>query len=138
MVRADYLPVAVPGPDAGLMAVQAPEWSCAEHKGATMTKALKKNTAAISKESPKPVTQKATNRTSKVPSSESKQDMLIGLLQRPAGATIEDMTKVTGWQQHSVRGVLSGVLKKRLGLTVTSEPEERGRVYRIAGAVSRL
>jgi len=66
----------------------------------------------------------------------SKQAVLITLLQRPAGATIEEMVKATGWQQHSVRGLMSGVLKKRLQLTIDSEQEERGRVYRIAGGRS--
>lgn len=53
------------------------------------------------------------------------------LLERPSGATIEEMMKATGWQQHSVRGVLSGVLKKRLGLSVSSAQADRGRIYRI-------
>jgi len=66
----------------------------------------------------------------------SKQAKLIMLLERPAGATIEEMVKATGWQQHSVRGMMSGVLKKRLGLNIGSEQEERGRVYRIAGGRS--
>jgi hypothetical protein len=39
---------------------------------------------------------------------------------------------VTGWQRHTVRGVFSGTLKKKLGLTLASAKEERGRVYRIA------
>jgi hypothetical protein len=38
----------------------------------------------------------------------------------------------TGWQPHTVRGIVSGTLKKKLGLTVVSAKEERGRVYRIA------
>ncbi len=63
---------------------------------------------------------------------ESKQAMLTTLLKRPGGATIDEMAKVTGWQRHSVRGVISGVLKKRFGLSISSEKEERGRVYRIA------
>jgi hypothetical protein len=65
--------------------------------------------------------------------SSSKQNALIWLLQRPGGATIEEMAKATGWQNHSVLGAISGVLRKRLGLIVASEKEERGRVYRIAG-----
>jgi Protein of unknown function (DUF3489) len=39
----------------------------------------------------------------------------------------------TGWQPHTVRGMFSGALKKKLGLTVLSTLEVRGRVYRIAG-----
>ena len=63
---------------------------------------------------------------------ESKQATLIKLLKRPGGATIDEMAKATGWQRHSIRGVMSGVLKKRLGLSIASEKEERGRIYRIA------
>ena len=63
---------------------------------------------------------------------ESKQATLIKLLTRPGGATIDEMAKATGWQRHSVRGIMSGVLKKRLGLSIASEKEERGRIYRIA------
>jgi len=62
----------------------------------------------------------------------SKQDLIIKLLRRPQGATIDELAKATVWQVHSVRGAISGVLKKRLGLAVASETtEKRGRVYRI-------
>ncbi len=62
----------------------------------------------------------------------TKQALLIDLLKRKTGATIADLVKATGWQPHSVRGAISGALKKKLGLTVTSEPiQKRGRVYRI-------
>jgi hypothetical protein len=43
---------------------------------------------------------------------------------------------VTGWQRHTVRGVFSGTLKKKLGLTLASAKEERGRVYRLAEPAS--
>ena len=66
-------------------------------------------------------------------SNTSKQAMMIDLLRRAQGATMENLLDVTGWQPHSVRGVISGVLKKRLGLAVLSEQQEHGRVYRIAG-----
>ena len=62
----------------------------------------------------------------------SKQATLIKLLERPGGASIDEMIKATGWQRHSIRGMMSGVLKKRLGLSIASEKEERGRIYRIA------
>ncbi len=63
----------------------------------------------------------------------TKQALLVGMLQRPGGATIEQMTAKTGWQPHSVRGAISGALKKKLGLTVESAvTEDRGRVYQIA------
>jgi len=64
----------------------------------------------------------------------TKQATLIDLLRPPGGATIAHLVKATGWQPHSVRGAISGALKKKLGLAVTSEPiEKRGRVYRIVG-----
>lgn len=65
--------------------------------------------------------------------SESKQAMLIKLLGRSGGASIDEMTEAIGWQRHSIRGMMCGVLKKRLGLSISSEKEERGRIYRIAG-----
>ncbi len=63
----------------------------------------------------------------------TKQALVIDLLKRKKGATIEEIVGATGWQPHSVRGAISGALKKKLGLTVTSERVgDRGRVYRIA------
>ena len=64
----------------------------------------------------------------------SKQDVVIAMLRQPEGATVEEVASVTGWQRHTVRGVFSGTLKKKLGLTLASAKEERGRVYRIAAA----
>jgi len=53
-------------------------------------------------------------------------------LKRPSGATIDEIVTATGWRSHSVRGAMAGALKKKLGLTITSEKDEtRGRVYRI-------
>ncbi len=63
----------------------------------------------------------------------TKQAQLIALLQRPDGATIEEIVKKLAWQSHTVRGAIAGTLKKRLKLKVESEKiEGRGRVYRIA------
>ncbi|WP_044044593.1 DUF3489 domain-containing protein [Octadecabacter antarcticus] len=62
----------------------------------------------------------------------TKQAMLIAMLQAPEGTTMEAMIAATGWQAHTVRGAMSGALRKKLGLVVTSVKEEgRGRVYRI-------
>ena len=62
----------------------------------------------------------------------TKQAQLIDLLKRPEGATISEIVTALDWQSHSVRGAMSGVRKKRLGLTITSEKaKQRGRVYRI-------
>ena len=66
----------------------------------------------------------------------SKQDAVIAMLCRPEGATVDEVAHATGWQRHSVRGVFSGTLKKKLGLSVASAKEERGRVYRIAEPAS--
>ena len=63
---------------------------------------------------------------------QSKQDEVIAMLRRPEGATVDEVASATGWQRHTVRGVFSGTLKKKLGLTIASAKEERGRVYRIA------
>jgi Protein of unknown function (DUF3489) len=54
------------------------------------------------------------------------------MLRRPEGATVDEVASATGWQRHTVRGVFSGTLKKKLGLTLASAKEERGRVYHIA------
>ena len=63
---------------------------------------------------------------------QTKQQIMIDLLRRPEGAGIEEITAATGWQSHTVRGAMSGALKKKLGLDITSKKtEERGRVYRI-------
>ena len=63
----------------------------------------------------------------------SKQGAVIAMLRRPEGATVDEIANAMGWQRHTVRGLFSGTLKKKLGLTVASAQEERGRVYRIAG-----
>ena len=49
-----------------------------------------------------------------------------------AALTIDEVRAATGWQPHTVRGVFSGALKKKLGLEIVAGKEERGRVYRIA------
>jgi hypothetical protein len=66
----------------------------------------------------------------------SKQDGVIALLRRAEGATVDEVASATGWQRHTVRGVFSGTLKKKLGLSLASAKEERGRVYRIAEPAS--
>jgi hypothetical protein len=53
------------------------------------------------------------------------------MLRAPSGATIEALMRVTGWQLHSIRGFLAGVIRKKLGLNLVSTVTNNGRVYRI-------
>ncbi|MDO9315536.1 MAG: DUF3489 domain-containing protein [Burkholderiaceae bacterium] len=64
----------------------------------------------------------------------SKQARLIGLLNAASGATLEQMMSLTGWQAHTVRGTISGVLRKRLGLNVVCAGAAGSRSYRIVAA----
>jgi hypothetical protein len=66
----------------------------------------------------------------------SKQARVIAMLQSPAGATIAAMMRATGWQQHSVRGFLAGVVRKRLKLKLSSKKVDGNRVYQIASGDS--
>ena len=63
----------------------------------------------------------------------TKTDQIIGLLRRANGTTIVDLSTATGWQAHSVRGFLSGTVKKKMGFVLFSEKDGKGvRRYRIA------
>ena len=66
----------------------------------------------------------------------SKQARVIEMLQSPTGMTIAAMMKETGWQQHSVRGFLAGVVRKKLKLKLNSKKIDGTRVYRVDGADS--
>lgn len=62
----------------------------------------------------------------------TKQSILINMLQTGSGASIDELTKATGWQPHTVRGAISNVLRKKLGLNVVNEQSFSGKqVYRI-------
>ena len=63
----------------------------------------------------------------------TKQDSVIAMLKSPGGATIDAVMKATGWQQHSVRGFLAGVVRKRLNLKLGSKKVDGKRVYQITG-----
>ena len=69
----------------------------------------------------------------RTPRTGTKQARLIEMLRAPEGATIEEIMAATAWRAHTVRGAMAGALKKKLGLTITSEKVDgRGRTYRIA------
>jgi hypothetical protein len=61
----------------------------------------------------------------------SKQSRIIALLSSPKGATVAAIMQATGWQRHSVRGFLAGVVRKRLKLNLISQEVDGARVYRI-------
>ena len=65
----------------------------------------------------------------------TKQAQIIALLQRPEGASIAEIVETTGWMSHSIRGLISGGLKKKLGLPVVTEKQDgRGTVYKLDAA----
>jgi hypothetical protein len=78
-------------------------------------------------EHPKPKTGAASN-----PKSPSKQEAVVSMLRQAKGVTIAAIMEVTDWKQHSVRGFLAAVIKKKLKLKLTSEKVGRDRIYRVA------
>ena len=74
---------------------------------------------------PHPSSVEQTERT------ETKQVRILAMLHAPSGVTINAMMHATGWQQHSVRGFLAGVVRKKLGFNLVSAATEGGRLYRI-------
>ena len=116
-------------------ATQGPRGGRSGGGGAKAGKSTKKPTLAATKATGgKKVRPKATKSANgaRKPQTGTKQEKLIAMLRRPEGATVEEIARAFGWQPHTVRGALYGVLRKRLGLDVTSDKVEgRGRVYRI-------
>src|SRR5262245_20116543 len=101
-----------------------------------MSKSTKKRAVAPSA-TPVAVAKPAQSAASgaKRPNSEpgSKQAHVIAMLGSPAGATIDAMMKATGWQPHSVRGFLAGVVRKRLKLKLGSRKVDGKLIYRVSG-----
>jgi hypothetical protein len=79
-------------------------------------------------------TKKNTQTASRPSGRATKHDRVLGLLQAKGGTTIAAISKVTGWQPHSVRGFFAAVVKKKLELTLASEKTKSGRIYRIVRA----
>src|SRR5271168_285937 len=63
--------------------------------------------------------------------SDTKHARIIAMLRAPAGTTIAAIMTATEWQQHSVRGFLAGVVRKKLALNLVSEQSDKGRIYRV-------
>ncbi|EEW24383.1 DUF3489 domain-containing protein [Rhodobacter ferrooxidans] len=114
--------------DAGLLAIGIePVEANTARMGALRTQTEEPASCTTTESSPAPMPHTLREGT--------KQSTLIAMLRAPEGATMEAIIAATGWQAHSARGAMSGALKKRLGLNVTSETEDqRGRVYRIKDA----
>jgi hypothetical protein len=112
---------------AGLKAIGVEESAESKSESAPSAKPARKEKKIDAKVTSKPAAVKKEVRKG------SKLAALVDLMRRKTGATIEEAVKATGWQQHSVRGAISGALKRKMGLEVTSSViEGRGRVYRIA------
>jgi len=114
--------------DAGLAAIGIePEDANPAPAGATDTPTEEPAPNKVSEAKPAP--------TTRTPREGTKQAKLIAMLRARDGATIEEIMAATNWQSHTVRGAMAGALKKKLGLTITSEKvEDRGRVYKLPAA----
>ena len=110
-------------------------------KSKSKSKASTRSAARTTRKS-KPRSRSALSKTSTRP--DSKHARILAMLRTPAGATVAAIMTATEWQQHSVRGFLAGVVRKKLGLNLVSESTDKGRVYRIkdskasSGAADRV
>lgn len=100
--------------------------TASQHQGRSNPNAASTKTAAKTRTAPRLAMPSGT-----APTTSSKLATVIQMLKRPGGTTINDLSAATGWQTHSVRGLLSGTIKKKLGLKLTSEKVEGVRSYRI-------
>lgn len=105
-----------------------------------MSKPAKKQSPATSPSTlaaAKPSRQSGGDPKAKEADAGSKQSRVIAMLQSPTGATVVAIMKVTGWQHHSVRGLLAGVVRKRLKLRLISKKIAGNRVYQITSRACR-
>ena len=99
----------------------------ASKPAATKKAASKKDAKRAAKKTPKAA-------TASIPREFSKKQIVLDLLHRKDGATMPEIAKATDWQNHSVRGFISGTVSKKMGLKVESTRNEAGeRTYRITG-----
>ena len=99
-------------------------------KSRSKSKASTRSTARSASKS-KPRSRSAHSSPKVTTRTETKHARILAMLRSPAGATIAAIMTATEWQQHSVRGFLAGVVRKKLGLNLVSEQTDKGRVYRI-------
>jgi hypothetical protein len=123
---------AILSPHSGLQAVQAPTFRWGGHLKENLMSKIKQKPAI---EPINIVIGKSKVKGAPAPSA-TKQDAVISLLKRPKGATLKELMEATGWQRHSVHGMLSGAIKKRLRLPLISTKEVRGQVYKIAATTT--
>ena len=99
---------------------------------ASSTPATKPNLPTTTSRLKKKLSNARSSTPAATPAASSKQDRCLDLLARRDGATLVELVAVTDWQPHSVRGFLSGTVKKKLGLTLHAAPGDNGaRRYRI-------
>jgi hypothetical protein len=113
---------------AGLQAIRAEEEESAE--GAHSAKPKRRSKASSAKPRRRPSEALATEQQSATP--KGKLGRVVALLGGRTGASIEELGQATGWQAHSVRGAISGALKKKYGLAILSENIDGTRRYRLA------
>ena len=132
--------------DAG-STTDAPAPSAEADGAATLPKtklAKRKGKGKATKAAPTEATSDNASADKPTPRAGTKQALMIDMLKRPDGATVEQVAAATGWQHHTIRGAISGALKKKLGLTVEATrtrevgPNKTGAkgsatVYRIVG-----
>jgi hypothetical protein len=99
----------------------------------TKPESKKATTRSITRKTSKAKSRPRSTSTSSKPAAgaDTKHARIIKMLRMPTGVTIAAIMTATDWQQHSVRGFLAGVIRKKLGLNLVSEQTEKGRVYRI-------
>ena len=98
---------------------------------AALTKRTPVTETVLPRKLPRAAKVKDSPRPAPAAKSQSKQECVLALLRRKEGVTVSAIMKATGWQQHSVRGFLAGVVRKKLRLNLVSRESDGKRVYRV-------